>query len=65
MNEMNEDGLSDKNTSSVGTKDVKKAKLEFSVYPALHCGFSVKDHGSISEIFHCHQSDFLHFLDQI
>ena len=30
-----------------------------------HCGFSVKDHGSISEIFHCHQSDFLHFLDQI
>ena len=31
----------------------------------MHCGFSVKDHGSISEIFHCHQSDFLHFLDQI
>ena len=32
---------------------------------SIHCGFSVKDHGSISEIFHCHQSDFLHFLDQI
>ena len=36
-----------------------------SFFLTWHCGFSVKDHGSISKIFHCHQSDFLHFLDQI
>ena len=40
-------------------------RLPFKLILGEHCGFSVKDHGSISKIFHCHQSDFLRFLDQI